>query len=67
MYTAVCEYSIWVTHSGDFLYCGDVALQCESIPMWCSEVCTVSSITKYVGLLCFLAQAQKIALQPTYA
>lgn len=33
------------------LYCGDVALQCESLPMWCSEVCTVFTLTKYAVVL----------------
>lgn len=48
------------------LYCGDVALQCNLIPMWCSEVCTVSTLT-HVGLLCFSsAQAEQIALKLTY-
>lgn len=32
------------------LYYGDVALQCESIPMWCSELYTVSSLTIYCML-----------------
>lgn len=31
------------SHTVELLfYCGDVALQCKSIPMRCSEVCTVS-------------------------
>lgn len=33
------------------LYCGDVALQCESLPMRCSEVCTVFTLTKYAVVL----------------
>lgn len=43
---AVCEYrSYTVEH---LLYCGDAALQCESILIWCSEVCTVSSLKIYL-------------------
>lgn len=35
---AVCEYSIWVTHTVELLFhSDDVALQCESPQMWCSE------------------------------
>lgn len=35
---AVCEYSIWVTHTVELLfYSGDVALQCKTLHMRCSE------------------------------
>lgn len=35
---AVCEYSIWVTHTVKLLSdSGDVLLQCKSLWMWCSE------------------------------